>query len=90
MNSLARLHALTLVMLLLAGCTLGQDYVRPEVESPAAWRVDYAAAAELFAQAAQSANADAELVRNAKRRLPGSVLAGRMTKMPTMPLAIGR
>ena len=46
MNSLARLHALTLVMLLLTGCTLGQDYVRPEVESPAAWRVDYAAAAE--------------------------------------------
>ena len=41
MNSLARIHALILLMLLLAGCTLGQDYVRPDVDSPAAWRVDY-------------------------------------------------
>jgi multidrug efflux system outer membrane protein len=46
MNSPLRLHALILMMLLLAGCTLGQDYVRPDVESPAAWRVDYEAASE--------------------------------------------
>lgn len=31
----------------LGGCTVGPDYVRPAVELPAAWRVDYAQAAEL-------------------------------------------
>ena len=46
MISLARIHALAFVILLLAGCTLGQDYVRPDVDSPAAWRVDYTDAAE--------------------------------------------
>jgi outer membrane protein, multidrug efflux system len=30
-----------------AGCTLGPDYVRPSVEAPAAWRIDYPKAAEV-------------------------------------------
>ena len=30
-----------------AGCTLGPDYVRPEVETPAAWRIDFPKAAEV-------------------------------------------
>jgi multidrug efflux system outer membrane protein len=46
MNNLARIGALSLVLFSLAGCTVGQDYVRPAVDSPAAWRVDYEAAAE--------------------------------------------
>jgi len=29
-----------------AGCTLGPDYVRPDIETPAAWRIEYPAAAE--------------------------------------------
>jgi multidrug efflux system outer membrane protein len=29
---------------LAAGCTVGPDYSRPPIESPAAWRIDYAAA----------------------------------------------
>ena len=33
--------------LTLAGCAVGPDYERPQVESPDAWRVDYAAAAEV-------------------------------------------
>ncbi|HQR10003.1 MAG TPA: efflux transporter outer membrane subunit [Casimicrobiaceae bacterium] len=31
----------------LAGCTVGPDYVRPNVETPTAWRVDYPKAAEV-------------------------------------------
>jgi multidrug efflux system outer membrane protein len=31
----------------LSGCTLGPDYVRPAVQSPTAWRIDYPAAAEV-------------------------------------------
>ena len=46
MSSLTRLGAFSLVLLLLAGCTIGDDYVRPAVDSPEAWRVDYEAAAE--------------------------------------------
>jgi outer membrane protein, multidrug efflux system len=30
-----------------AGCTVGPDYVRPRVDSPAAWRIDYPNAAEV-------------------------------------------
>ncbi len=45
MTNLTRLCALSLVLLLLAGCTVGEDYVRPAVDSPEAWRVDYEAAA---------------------------------------------
>jgi len=33
-------------MVLLSGCMLAPDYVRPQVDSPAAWRVDYADAAD--------------------------------------------
>ena len=33
--------------LTLAGCAVGPDYERPQVESPDAWRVDYAAAADV-------------------------------------------
>jgi multidrug efflux system outer membrane protein len=36
---------LSLLVLPLFGCTVGPDYVRPEVHSPETWRVDYAAAA---------------------------------------------
>jgi multidrug efflux system outer membrane protein len=31
----------------LGGCTLGPDYVRPQLETPAAWRVDYPKAADV-------------------------------------------
>ena len=31
----------------LAGCTVGPDYVRPGVETPVAWRIDYPKAAEV-------------------------------------------
>ena len=31
----------------LAGCTVGPNYLRPEVESPAAWRIDYPKAADV-------------------------------------------
>ena len=33
--------------LTLSGCAVGPDYERPQVESPEAWRVDYAAAADV-------------------------------------------
>jgi len=32
---------------LLAGCTVGPDYVRPSVDTPSAWRIDYPKAAEV-------------------------------------------
>jgi multidrug efflux system outer membrane protein len=41
-----RIGTLSLLLLLLGGCSPGRDYVRPEVDSPESWRVDYAAAAE--------------------------------------------
>ena len=31
----------------IAGCTVGPDYVRPGVDTPAAWRIDYPKAAEV-------------------------------------------
>jgi multidrug efflux system outer membrane protein len=31
----------------LVGCTVGPDYVRPELDSPAAWRIDYPKAADV-------------------------------------------
>ena len=31
MSSLTRIGAFSLVLLLVAGCTIGEDYVRPEV-----------------------------------------------------------
>jgi multidrug efflux system outer membrane protein len=38
---------LVLVALGVVGCTLGPDYVRPDVKSPDAWRIEYPAAAEV-------------------------------------------
>ena len=46
MNSIVRTGVLSLVLFSLVACTVGQDYVRPAVDSPATWRIDYAAAAE--------------------------------------------
>lgn len=43
--SLAHPWLTLLPWLLLPGCTVGPDYVRPQVDSPDAWRVDYSAAA---------------------------------------------
>jgi len=36
-----------LVMMFLAGCTVGPDWQQPKVETPPAWRIDYPQAAEL-------------------------------------------
>jgi multidrug efflux system outer membrane protein len=38
---------LSLLLLALYGCTVGPDYVRPPLDSPDAWRVDYVAAADV-------------------------------------------
>jgi multidrug efflux system outer membrane protein len=45
MSKLSRNSVLSLLLFSLFGCTVGPDYVRPAVESPVDWRVDYAAAA---------------------------------------------
>ncbi|MGB8435380.1 MAG: efflux transporter outer membrane subunit [Burkholderiales bacterium] len=37
----------TLIAASAAGCTLGPDYVRPDVETPSTWRIDYPKAAEV-------------------------------------------
>jgi len=48
MNNLSRSGILSLVLLSVSACTaVGPDYVRPEIDSPDAWRVDYAAAADV-------------------------------------------
>jgi multidrug efflux system outer membrane protein len=47
MTSLTRDWVLMLLVLWLAGCAVGPDYQRPEVDSPEAWRVYYAEAAEV-------------------------------------------
>ena len=44
-STLAAVSAAVLVAL--AGCTVGPDFVRPAVQSPAAWRIDYPMAAEV-------------------------------------------
>ena len=36
-----------ILAMLLAACTVGPEYVKPEVQLPATWRVDYSTAAEL-------------------------------------------
>ena len=46
MSKLLRSQVLSLLLLSLVGCTQGPDYVRPAVESPVDWRIDYAAAAD--------------------------------------------
>jgi len=38
---------LLLLSAFLAGCTVGPDWQQPKIESPPAWRIDYAQAAEL-------------------------------------------
>ncbi|WKZ13047.1 MAG: efflux transporter outer membrane subunit [Gammaproteobacteria bacterium] len=42
-----RVVALGAAALLAAGCTVGPDYVRPDVEAPTAWRVDFEKAADV-------------------------------------------
>jgi len=39
--------AATCIAAALAGCTVGPDYVRPTVETPPGWRIDYPKAAEV-------------------------------------------
>ncbi len=39
--------ALALAIAVVAGCMPGPDYVRPEIATPAKWRIDYAEAAEV-------------------------------------------
>ena len=41
------LTSAVLLALSLSGCTIGPDYVRPDVQSPAAWRIDLPMAAEV-------------------------------------------
>ncbi len=36
-----------LVAAVVAGCTVGPDYVRPDVDTPSAWRIDYPKAADV-------------------------------------------
>ena len=47
MNNRLRFLLWLLLPGVLAGCTVGPDYVRPEVDSPDSWRVDYTSAAEV-------------------------------------------
>lgn len=42
-----RLLSLVLTATLVSGCMVGPDYVRPEVDVPQAWRIDYDEAAEV-------------------------------------------
>jgi multidrug efflux system outer membrane protein len=47
MSNVTRSWCLSVVLFILSGCTaVGPDYVRPTVDSPDAWRIDYAAAAD--------------------------------------------
>ena len=39
--------ALATLVASLAGCTVGPDYVRPKIDAPAAWRIDYPQAADV-------------------------------------------
>lgn len=41
-----RISTLVLLSVLVAACTVGPDYERPAVQTPAAWRIDYPSAAE--------------------------------------------
>src|SRR6476646_97814 len=40
-------HFITLMATLAAGCSIGPGYVRPGVDIPPSWRIDYTAAAEV-------------------------------------------
>ncbi len=46
-NELKKSVLAVLVAATLAACTVGPDYVRPEVDVPSAWRIDYPKAAEV-------------------------------------------
>jgi len=41
------LAAFVAAAIAVAGCTVGPDYVRPSLDTPAAWRIDYPKAAEV-------------------------------------------
>ena len=41
------LAAFAAAAIVVAGCTVGPDYARPGVDTPAAWRIDYPKAAEV-------------------------------------------
>jgi multidrug efflux system outer membrane protein len=41
-----RISTLVLLSILVPGCTVGPDYERPAVETPANWRIDYQSAAD--------------------------------------------
>jgi multidrug efflux system outer membrane protein len=47
MNNLTRHCSTALLLATLLGCSVGPDYVRPTVDSPERWRIDYPAAAEV-------------------------------------------
>lgn len=40
-------YALLAVALAVAGCSVGPDYTKPEIDAPPAWRIDYAQAANV-------------------------------------------
>ncbi|MEA3410863.1 MAG: efflux transporter outer membrane subunit [Pseudomonadota bacterium] len=42
---MARIGCLVLLAMVTGGCTMGPDYVRPEVDSPERWRLEYTGAA---------------------------------------------
>ena len=45
---MSKFAALTLALAGLAGCTLGPDYARPDIDTPAAWRIDDSANNDLI------------------------------------------
>jgi multidrug efflux system outer membrane protein len=47
MNEMRTRTIAALVAFAVAGCTVGPDYARPAVDTPAAWRIDYPKAAEV-------------------------------------------
>lgn len=44
---MTKFAVLTLALAALAGCTLGPDYARPDIDAPAGWRIDDGAANDL-------------------------------------------
>jgi multidrug efflux system outer membrane protein len=47
MRAHVRLAVAAAVVLAAGGCTVGPDYVKPAIESPPAWRIEYAQAADV-------------------------------------------
>ena len=47
MRALRAITVLALAAALAGGCTVGPDYVKPKIDSPPAWRIDYAQAADV-------------------------------------------